>query len=177
MSSAAPPASWRLCIGIRFTTCFITFSAFCHSHAFCIFFFLSQETFVREWDRREWVWGPYATSFTVRTSLGNYVLNSWLFDGVAACWLYREPNSPVFLGAFSKLRKAAISLVMSVRPSVRMEQLGSHWKSFREIWYLRIFRKPVEKTRVSLKPYKNKWCFAWRPVDIVWHISLVSFQN
>jgi hypothetical protein len=33
-----------------------------------------------------------------------------------------------FLGAFGKLRKATISFVMSsVRPSVRMEQLGSHW--------------------------------------------------
>jgi len=34
------------------------------------------------------------------------------------------------LGAFAKLRKASISLPMSarlsVRPSVRMEQLGSH---------------------------------------------------
>ena len=31
-----------------------------------------------------------------------------------------------FLGAFAKLRKEAVSFVMSVRPSVRMEQLGSH---------------------------------------------------
>jgi hypothetical protein len=32
----------------------------------------------------------------------------------------------LFLGAFAKLRKATISFVMSVRPSVRMEQLGFH---------------------------------------------------
>jgi hypothetical protein len=46
-----------------------------------------------------------------------------------------------FLGPFAKLRKANISLVMpvclcvcpSVYPSVRMEQLGSHWTDFREI--------------------------------------------
>jgi len=31
-----------------------------------------------------------------------------------------------FLGAFAKLRKATISFVMSVRPSVRMQQLGFH---------------------------------------------------
>jgi len=31
-----------------------------------------------------------------------------------------------FLGAFTKLRKATISFVMSDRPSVSMEQLGSH---------------------------------------------------
>jgi hypothetical protein len=37
------------------------------------------------------------------------------------------------LGAFGKLRKAAISFIMSVRPSVRMEQFGSHWTDFHEI--------------------------------------------
>jgi len=31
-----------------------------------------------------------------------------------------------FLGAFAKLRKAINSFVVSVRSSVRMEQLGSH---------------------------------------------------
>ena len=35
-----------------------------------------------------------------------------------------------FLGAFAKLRKATISFVLSVRLSVRMEQLGSHWTEF-----------------------------------------------
>ena len=43
------------------------------------------------------------------------------------------------LGAFAKLRKATISFVMSVRPSARIEQLGSHWTDFREILYLKIF--------------------------------------
>ena len=32
----------------------------------------------------------------------------------------------LFVGAFAKLRKATVSFVMFVRPSVRMEQLGSH---------------------------------------------------
>jgi len=35
--------------------------------------------------------------------------------------------------AFAKLRKATISFAMSVRPSVRMEQLGSHRTEFHEI--------------------------------------------
>ena len=43
----------------------------------------------------------------------------------------------VFLRAFEKLRKPTISFVMSVRPSVRpsvrMEQLDSHWTYFDEI--------------------------------------------
>jgi hypothetical protein len=49
------------------------------------------------------------------------------------------------LGAFAKLRKATISFVMSVRPSARMEQLGSHWIDFHEIWYLSNTRNSVEK--------------------------------
>ena len=44
----------------------------------------------------------------------------------------------LFLDAFAKLQKTTISFVMSVRPSarpsLRMEQLGSHWTDFHEIW-------------------------------------------
>jgi len=36
----------------------------------------------------------------------------------------------MFLRALAKLRKATISFVMSVCPSVRMEQLGSYWTDF-----------------------------------------------
>ena len=45
-----------------------------------------------------------------------------------------------FLGAFAKLRKATRSFVMSVCPSARMNQLGSHGTDFHEIWYLMILR-------------------------------------
>ena len=38
-----------------------------------------------------------------------------------------------FLVAFAKLRKPTISFVMSVCPSVRMEQVSSHRKDFHEI--------------------------------------------
>ena len=48
-----------------------------------------------------------------------------------------------FLGPFAKLRKATVSFVISVHlfvcPSVHMEQLGSQWKDFHEIWFLKIF--------------------------------------
>jgi uncharacterized membrane protein len=37
-----------------------------------------------------------------------------------------------FLGALAKLRKATISFVMSVCPSVSMEEHGSHWTDFDE---------------------------------------------
>jgi hypothetical protein len=44
-----------------------------------------------------------------------------------------------------------MSACPSVRPSVRMEQIGSHWMYFLEIRYLIIFRKYVEKIQVSFK--------------------------
>jgi hypothetical protein len=40
-------------------------------------------------------------------------------------------NCDRFLVAFTKLRKANVSFVMSARLSVRTEQLGSHWTDFR----------------------------------------------
>jgi len=52
-----------------------------------------------------------------------------------------------------------MSSVLSVCPSVRMEQLGSHWTDFHENLYFNTFRKSVEKIQVSLKPDKNKWYF------------------
>ena len=54
---------------------------------------------------------------------------------------------------------------LSVRPPVRMEQLGSHWTDFHEIWYLFILRKIIEKIQVSLKSYKNSGYFTWRPIE------------
>jgi len=44
-----------------------------------------------------------------------------------------DRESFTFLGAFGKLRKATRSFVISVRPSVRMEQLGTHWTDCHEI--------------------------------------------
>jgi len=49
----------------------------------------------------------------------------------------------------------AIRLDMSVCPATYMEQLGSHWIDFHEIWYLNIFKKIVEKTEVSLISDEN----------------------
>ena len=65
----------------------------------------------------------------------------------------------LFLGAFAKLPTATISFVMrvcpSVRPPVRMEQLGSLRTNFHENLYLSISRKSVTKVQVSLKSDKN----------------------
>ena len=67
-----------------------------------------------------------------------------------------------FSGAFAKLRKAIVNVFMSVRLSLRMEQLGSHWTDFDEIWCLRLFRKSVETTQVLLKSENNNGYFTCR---------------
>jgi len=43
--------------------------------------------------------------------------------------IYKVVNFYLFLGTFAKLRKATLSIVMSVH----LEQLGSHSTDFREI--------------------------------------------
>ena len=68
-------------------------------------------------------------------------------------------ESEWFLGAFANLRKATLSFVMPVCPSVGMEQLGCQWTNFHEICYLRIFRKSVEKIKVSLTFWRWNYFF------------------
>ena len=53
---------------------------------------------------------------------------------------------------------------LSVRPSARVEQLGFHQTDFREIWYLSISRKSVNKIQVLLKSDKNIGYFTRRPI-------------
>jgi hypothetical protein len=48
----------------------------------------------------------------------------------------------------------------SVRLSIHMQQLSSHWTDFHEIWYLRIFRKSAEKIKFRLKSDSNDGYFA-----------------
>jgi hypothetical protein len=55
------------------------------------------------------------------------------------------------VGALAKLQKATAIFVMSARPSFRMEEHGSHWMFFHQIWYLSIFRKSVKKIQVPLQ--------------------------
>jgi len=47
------------------------------------------------------------------------------------------------------------SSCLYVCPFVRMEQLGSHWTNFLEIWHFNIFLNSVEKVQFSLIYYKN----------------------
>jgi hypothetical protein len=51
------------------------------------------------------------------------------------------------------------SQCLSGRPSVRMEQLGSHWTDFHEVWYLSIFRNIVENFDVFLTVHRSMELF------------------
>jgi hypothetical protein len=81
-----------------------------------------------------------------------------------------------FIGELVKSRKAGISFVTCLSPSVRTE-LGSHSKDFHEVLYFNTFRKYVEKIRASLKSAKNNGYFSWRSIYIFDQISLNSSRN
>ena len=91
----------------------------------------------------------------------------------ANLWLAtaRAEIADTYFVPFAKSRKA---IIICVRPSVRMEQLGSHGADFHEIWYLSVFRELVHLIQVSLKSDKNNRYFTWRPIYIFDHISLIS---
>jgi hypothetical protein len=57
-------------------------------------------------------------------------------------------------GQKAKSRKATIC-VCNVSLSVNIEQLGSHWAGFHEIWYLKVLRKSFQKVQGSLKTDKK----------------------
>jgi hypothetical protein len=68
-------------------------------------------------------------------------------------WELQNFSYQLFLGDFAKFRKVTISVVMSVRPSVRMEQLGSppHWTDFHEIFFFRKYKFNYNLTRITGK--------------------------
>ena len=61
----------------------------------------------------------------------------------------------MFLGAFAKLRKAIISVVVSVRPSIVNEISAPTRQIFMEFDRFRVFRKLVEIITILLKSDKN----------------------
>ena len=68
-------------------------------------------------------------------------------------------NLYAFLGVFANLEETTISFVLSVCPSVRMEQLSSHWIDSHEILHSRTFRISAQKINVSLKSDKKNRYF------------------
>jgi hypothetical protein len=113
--------------------------------------------------RRRWVGKVEAVTVSCMASLWWELLDkSWEVQGMPLRFCR------AFLGAFAKLRKALLS---SWCPSVRLEQLCSHWTDFDEIWCLRFVWKSVEKIQASLKSEKNNRYLTWRRFDIYDNIS------
>ena len=71
-----------------------------------------------------------------------HAVNTWHLD-------YEKQNTERFIAqkftVFKRVltiaKSVTISFVMSIRPSVRMEQLGSNWTDFLQVWYLGLKRK------------------------------------
>ena len=79
----------------------------------------------------------------------------------------RHLNSRHFKARSKNFEKRLLaSSYLPVRPSIRMEQLGSYCTDFHGIWYFGIFRQFVQKIQVSLKSDKNKGYFTWRRIYI-----------
>jgi hypothetical protein len=100
----------------------------------------------------------------------------------AKYWILKVWKNMQFLGMYAKLWKVTISCLMSVclsicRPTVRMEQLDSHWMDFHEICYLSIFQLSVKGNQVSFNSDKNNWYFTWRHVYILDRILLSSWNE
>jgi hypothetical protein len=100
------------------------------------------------------LWAPQIFSVNVTGRKECCMLLDIIYNAQAATAAWYKTTKSFFIDSFflmlSKNFEEMISFVMSVRPSVCMQQLGSDWTDFHEIWYFRIFRKYVEKIRISL---------------------------
>ena len=70
------------------------------------------------------------------------------------------------LSFWTRLQNCGKRLLAPSCLSVRMQQLGSHWTDFHEIWYLSILQKSVGKIQVSLKSEINNGQLTRRPMYI-----------
>jgi hypothetical protein len=96
-----------------------------------------------------------------RLQLKNYVACDLWLEVLLQIFLVFKLLEPKITG-FNKQLMLCLTIAssyLSVRPFVRMEPLGSHWKDFHEIWYMSSFRKSVENIPVSLNYEKNNGYF------------------
>jgi hypothetical protein len=89
--------------------------------------------------------------------------------------LHETERDVAFLSAVRKIAKSHSQLrhVSPVSPSV-WKNPATNWTDFHEIWQWSIFRKSVEKIKVSLKSDNSNRHFTWRPINIFYQISLSS---
>jgi hypothetical protein len=119
---------------------------------------------------RIWMWhcSAYRQWISSKHSMLFIFYMLFWYDKIYVCWVH-------ILGTFANLQKVAVSFMMSVCLPANMEQLGLHWTDFHKIWYLSIFKKFVQKMKISLK-CDNRY-FTWRPTYIDDHISLNYSYN
>jgi hypothetical protein len=91
-----------------------------------------------------------------------YFLISYITFLIFSSW-YVLNNTHIFLGAFTELRKATISFIMSVYP---YGQLGSHWTNFHEfgIWEFK-----------NNLPRKLQFHYKWTKITITIHEHQCTF--
>jgi hypothetical protein len=87
-------------------------------------------------------------------------------------WRVQAHFAKSLSGAFTKLRKANISFAISVCPSVRMEQLGAHWKDFHAILNLSAFRKFIVKILSFVKIWQE-----WRMLYTMTRAHLLTTRR
>jgi len=119
---------------------------------------------------------PYRSVNIPRSSAVHYIVLNFVIT-----------ENPL-LRAFAKLRKATVSFVMSVclsaRSSVRIEQLASRWTDFHEILYSSIFSKIVEKFQFWLNPkttngtaHEDKYTFYVTSRSVLLRIKSISHKS
>ena len=94
-----------------------------------------------------------------RTGSGLFPVSGFGTSGVEST---ASATKESLLDVSSKFKKNRLlaSSCLSVRPSVRIQQPGTHWADFRYVWYLGIFFfKSAEKIQVSLQSDKNNRYF------------------
>jgi hypothetical protein len=65
---------------------------------------------------------------------------------------------------------------LSVCLSVSIEQLGSHWAGFHEIWFLKVFSKICVKSSKFINNWHERLHFTWRPIYIYDNMRNISGQ-
>jgi hypothetical protein len=98
--------------------------------------------------------------------------NKWHLENtwIESCRLFMT-ESLIFLGAIAKLRKATVTLVMSVCLSVCLRVcLHGTTRIPLDEFDISLFRKYVEKIQVSLKSDKNYGHFTWRRIKHLWYL-------
>jgi hypothetical protein len=80
--------------------------------------------------------------------------------------IHRKAFKYVHFRRFRKTAKSDYQLshvCLTVRPD---GTTPLHWTDFHGIWYIRIFRKSVNKIQVPLKPEKSEGHFTWRALHM-----------